>query len=81
MSDAIVKVCGITQASEVDLLASRQVDFGGIWYGVPGGPADLPLDTWRELAGAAAATGRLSPVLPPGAEAITGWNVLHAGQP
>src|SRR6202040_73489 len=31
--------------------------------GVPGGPADLPFDAWRTLAAAAAATGRLAPVL------------------
>jgi phosphoribosylanthranilate isomerase len=58
-----VKVCGITERSEVELLASRRVDFGGFWYGVPGGPADLTLEAWRELTGAAAATARLTPVL------------------
>ena len=44
---ARVKVCGITEPSEIDLLAGQPVDFVGLWYGVPGGPADLPLDTWR----------------------------------
>lgn len=58
-----VKVCGITEATEIDLLAGRQVDFVGLWYGVPGGPADLPLDAWRVLGAAAAATGTLAPVL------------------
>jgi phosphoribosylanthranilate isomerase len=58
-----VKVCGITEATEIDLLARRQVDFVGLWYGVPGGPADLPLETWQGLGAAAAATGSLTPVL------------------
>jgi len=58
-----VKVCGITDSSEVDLLAGQQVDFVGLWHGVPGGPTDLPLDRWRELVAATAATGRLTPVL------------------
>ena len=59
---ARVKVCGITESSEIDLLGDQQVDFVGLWYGVPGGPADLPLDTWRRF-GAAAATGSLTPVM------------------
>ena len=62
-SGARVKVCGITEPAEIDLLARQQVDFVGLWHGVPGGPADLPLDTWQRLVAAAAATGRLAPVL------------------
>jgi phosphoribosylanthranilate isomerase len=58
-----LKVCGITEPREIDVLAERSVDFVGLWYGVPGGPADLPLDEWRSLASAANATGRLAPVL------------------
>lgn len=58
-----VKVCGIKEQAEVDLLAAQQVDFVGLWYGVPGGPHDLPFDTWRGLASATAATGVLTPVL------------------
>jgi phosphoribosylanthranilate isomerase len=58
-----IKVCGITTQPEVDLLAARGVDFVGLWWGVPGGPHDLPADRWRELADAAAATGQLTPVL------------------
>jgi phosphoribosylanthranilate isomerase len=58
-----VKVCGIKDAAEIELLAARQVDFAGLWYGVPGGPHDLPFETWRGLAGATAATGTLTPVL------------------
>lgn len=58
-----IKVCGITRQSEIDVLASRGVDFVGLWWGVPGGPHDLPVDRWRELADATAATGQLTPVL------------------
>jgi phosphoribosylanthranilate isomerase len=58
-----VKVCGITERAEIDLLAARAVDFVGLWYGVPGGPADLPLSAWRELGAAAAETERLAPVM------------------
>jgi phosphoribosylanthranilate isomerase len=58
-----VKVCGIKEPAEIDVLASRDVDFVGLWYGVPGGPADLELSDWRELGAAAAATDHLAPVL------------------
>src|SRR5262245_32040475 len=58
-----VKVCGIVEPAEIDLLAARDVDFVGLWYGVPGGPADLPLADWRELGAAAAASGHLAPVM------------------
>jgi phosphoribosylanthranilate isomerase len=58
-----VKVCGITEPAEIDVLAERDVDFVGLWYGVPDGPADLPLGEWRELGAAAAATDSLAPVL------------------
>ena len=58
-----IKVCGITSQPEIDLLASRGVDFVGLWWGVPGGPHDLPVDRWRELADAAAGTRQLTPVL------------------
>ena len=58
-----VKVCGVTEPAEIDVLAGQGVDFAGLWYGVPGGPSDLPLETWRGFGAAAAATGRLAPVL------------------
>ena len=38
-----------------DKLSRQQVDFVGLWHGVPGGPADLPLATWQTLVAAAAA--------------------------
>jgi phosphoribosylanthranilate isomerase len=62
-SGARVKVCGIRDPSEIDLLARQQVDFVGLWHGVPGGPAELPLATWQGLVEAAAATEGLAPVL------------------
>ena len=48
-----VKVCGIVDDAELDILASVGVDFVGLWYGVAGGPHDLPLNRWVELAAAA----------------------------
>ena len=58
-----IKVCGITERAELDVLADQGVDLVGLWYGVEGGPADLPLERWRELAGAAAEAERPDPVL------------------
>jgi phosphoribosylanthranilate isomerase len=58
-----VKVCGIVEPGEIDLLAAQAVDFVGLWWGVPGGPHDLELAQWRTLAEAAAATGSVTPVL------------------
>jgi phosphoribosylanthranilate isomerase len=55
-------VCGITERPEIDALAAHSVDFAGLWYGVPGGPADLELDKWRELA-TATAKADVAPVL------------------
>jgi phosphoribosylanthranilate isomerase len=51
-----VKVCGVVDRAELDILAAVGVDLVGLWYGVPGGPHDLPLDRWVELAAAAADT-------------------------
>lgn len=48
-----VKVCGIVEPRELEALAAAGVDFVGLWYGVTGGPHDLPLDRWVELAGQA----------------------------
>jgi phosphoribosylanthranilate isomerase len=48
-----VKVCGIVDHAELDVLAAVGVDFVGLWYGVAGGPHDLPLDRWVQLAAAA----------------------------
>lgn len=58
-----VKVCGITRLDEIDLLEPLSVDLVGLWHGVPGGRADLPLTECRRLAAAARATRSLEPVL------------------
>ena len=58
-----IKVCGITEPAELDLLAARGVDLVGLWWGVPGGPHDMERDDWAALARAATATGTLAPVL------------------
>jgi phosphoribosylanthranilate isomerase len=60
---ARLKVCGITEPREIDVLGALPVDFVGLWYGVAGGPAELPLEDWRALAGAATALDGLHPVL------------------
>jgi phosphoribosylanthranilate isomerase len=59
-----VKVCGIVELEEIDVLARQGVDFVGLWLAVPGGPHDLPPERWRELAARAAeARGGPAPVL------------------
>ncbi len=58
-----IKVCGVTQLSDVDLLGALPVDFVGLWYGVQGGHADVPLAEFVRLAGAVHVTQRLQPVL------------------
>lgn len=57
-----IKVCGATQAAEVVALGGLAVDFVGLWYGVPGGPADLQLGEWKALVDTAS-TADLTPVL------------------
>lgn len=61
--DTLVKVCGITDPAELDLLTAQGIDLVGLWWGVPGGPHDLDREQWAALARAAAATGVLAPVL------------------
>jgi len=51
-----VKVCGVVDHAELEILAAGGVDLVGLWYGVAGGPHDLPLDRWVELAEAAVRT-------------------------
>jgi phosphoribosylanthranilate isomerase len=58
-----VKVCGITQPEEIDLLETLPVNLVGLWHGVPGGRADLSLAACQRLAAAACATDNLEPVL------------------
>lgn len=57
-----VKVCGIVDPAEIVVLSAHRIDFVGLWWGVPGGPHDLPRDRWRKLAQETAARG-LAPVL------------------
>jgi phosphoribosylanthranilate isomerase len=58
-----LKVCGIVEPGELDVLAASEVDFVGLWYGVADGPHDLSLEAWAELAEAAMGRGRPAPVL------------------
>jgi phosphoribosylanthranilate isomerase len=59
-----VKVCGIVDAAELDILSTHGVDFAGLWLAVPGGPHDLPEERWRTLARHATETaGGPAPVL------------------
>jgi phosphoribosylanthranilate isomerase len=58
-----VKVCGITEPAELEVLASQGVEFVGLWLAVPGGPHDLDQATWRALAERAAAGKAPEPVL------------------
>lgn len=58
-----LKVCGITEPAEIDLLADRGVDFVGLWLAVPGGPHDLSPERWRTLAARALSGGGPAPVL------------------
>jgi phosphoribosylanthranilate isomerase len=45
-----VKVCGIVEPSELEVLAAHRVDWVGLWLAVPGGPHDLAPERWGELA-------------------------------
>lgn len=58
----LLKVCGATTVDDVHLLAAAGADYIGLWYGVPGGPADLTLEAVTALAGQTRAAGA-EPVL------------------
>jgi phosphoribosylanthranilate isomerase len=58
-----LKICGITEDRELELLDALPVDFVGLWHGVPGGRAELSLPACARLAAAARAASRLQPVL------------------
>ncbi|GAB2701765.1 phosphoribosylanthranilate isomerase [Kitasatospora kifunensis] len=58
-----LKVCGVTGEDQLRLLAGAPVDLVGLWYGVPGGPADLQLAELAHLAAVARAVGGPEPVL------------------
>ncbi|GAA4205275.1 phosphoribosylanthranilate isomerase [Streptosporangium oxazolinicum] len=46
----LLKVCGATSRDDVALLGTAGADLIGLWYGVPGGPADLSLSRFADLA-------------------------------
>jgi phosphoribosylanthranilate isomerase len=88
----LVKVCGVTSRGDVDLLRALPVDLVGLWHGVSGGHADLPLSHCRRLAEAARATQTLEPVLVTFLSEVGGlheviltsqvrWIQLHGYQP
>lgn len=58
-----MKVCGIVDRAELDVLSADRIDFVGLWWAVPGGPHDLERERWTALAHEAAGTGVLAPVL------------------
>ena len=53
----LLKVCGATTMDDVRLLAAAGADYIGLWYGVPGGPADLTLEAVTALAAATREAG------------------------
>ncbi|MGH2733396.1 MAG: phosphoribosylanthranilate isomerase [Actinomycetota bacterium] len=58
-----IKICGATSPADIQLLAGLGIDFVGLWYGIPGGHAELPLDKLEQLAAQANATEQPQPVL------------------
>lgn len=59
----LLKVCGATTRSDVEVLADSGADLVGLWHGVPDGPADRSVEQVAALAEAARATGILEPML------------------
>ncbi|MFI9332059.1 N-(5'-phosphoribosyl)anthranilate isomerase [Kitasatospora sp. NPDC052868] len=85
-----LKVCGARTRADVALLADHGATLAGLWYGIPGGPADLTLAQLAHLAAAARDQG-IEPTLVTflddparlaAAAASTGirWIQLHAYQ-
>jgi len=59
-----LKICGATSTSDVETLAAAGADLVGLWYGIPGGRAELSSVRLAGLAAAAAgAAAPLTPVL------------------
>lgn len=58
----LLKVCGATAPGDVDALAEAGAHLVGLWHGVPGGHAELPLDRLSALADHARRRG-IEPVL------------------
>lgn len=63
MTPVAVKVCGVTAAADLGLLADSGVNLVGLWCGVPSGHADCTVAHTAELVAVAEATQRLRPVL------------------
>jgi phosphoribosylanthranilate isomerase len=87
----LLKVCGATGAADVDALAEAGAHLVGLWHGVAGGHAELPVERLAALAGRARRR-RVEPVLVTFLDdadtlgaivAATGvrWVQLHAYQP
>lgn len=87
----LVKFCGATTAAEVAAMAEAGADLVGLWYRVPGGPAEL---TSGQLAGLAAAAlergvapvlvtfaAEPAPLLAAVEAASIPWVQLHGYQP
>ncbi|MFE0773077.1 N-(5'-phosphoribosyl)anthranilate isomerase, partial [Streptomyces sp. NPDC058861] len=88
----LVKFCGAVTEDEAVAAAGAGADLLGLWYAVPGGPAELSAGRLTELAAATRATGRTEPVLVTFshdaedllrvlAGARTAWVQLHGFQP
>lgn len=60
---AMVKICGAITPSDVELLAASGADLVGLWYGIPGGHADLSVRELSSLAAVTRITNRVRPVL------------------
>ncbi|REE99952.1 phosphoribosylanthranilate isomerase [Thermomonospora umbrina] len=59
----LLKVCGATSRDDVALLGAAGADLIGLWHGVPGGPADLPLGRFTDLAEACRTTEVTEPMM------------------
>ncbi|MEV8631394.1 N-(5'-phosphoribosyl)anthranilate isomerase [Streptosporangium sp. NPDC051023] len=82
----------MTTPDDVELLAGAGADLAGLWYGIPGGHADLRAGEVTALAQEARGTRRLRPVLVTFLSDVNalrevldasgiGWLQLHAYQP
>ncbi len=87
----LVKFCGATSAAEIGDMAEAGADLVGLWYRVPGGPAELTSGQLVELAAAAHERGVApvlvtfaadpAPLLAAVAAASVPWVQLHGYQP
>src|SRR5688500_9034628 len=46
----LLKICGVTEASELDLLDLTGVDLAGVWAAVPQGARNIPTERLAALA-------------------------------